>query len=92
MKRVRRPKGLMPTENILEYGPLPLPGGYQVHHRCRCTSTSTSTSAGTSTCTFTCKSTCTSTCTFTCIFFQRREKKPKMYAAYGGKRWVRELD
>ena len=32
MRRVRRPKGLMPTENILEYGPLPLPGGYQVHH------------------------------------------------------------
>ena len=30
VKRVRRPKGLMPLENMLEYGPLPLPGGYQV--------------------------------------------------------------
>ena len=27
---MRRPKGLMPMENMLEYGPLPLPGGYQV--------------------------------------------------------------
>merc|ERR1712141_76350 len=45
VKRVRRPKGLMPLENMLEYGPLPLPGGYQ-----------------------------------------RRERKPKVYAAYGGKR------
>merc|ERR1719340_436639 len=45
VKRVRRPKGLMPMENMLEYGPLPLPGGYQ-----------------------------------------RRERKPKVYAAYGGKR------
>ena len=31
VKRVRRPKGLMPMENMLEYGPLPLPGGYQVN-------------------------------------------------------------
>ena len=29
---MRRPKGLMPMENMLEYGPLPLPGGYQVIH------------------------------------------------------------
>ena len=43
----KKPKGLMPTENMLEYGPLPLPGGYQ-----------------------------------------RREKKPKVYACYGGKRSV----
>ena len=66
VKRVRRPKGLMPMENMLEYGPLPLPGGYQVL-----------------------------TWTFSSFlqylhifitFHQRREKKPKVYAAYGGKR------
>ena len=45
LAKVRKPRGLMPMEDMLDYGPLPLPGGYQ-----------------------------------------RRQKKPKVYAAYGGKR------